>query len=135
MGIWAVPASPLVAGDFTGDGRLDLAVFSHQRFKLDNGVDIGSPGQRGWDFSSPRSVTLSGWTLWPLRRGISAGTGTSTSPWQAQMYNTNNPMGVEEVSVLLGQRRRTFQPRGPVRSGVEPNRYVVAGDFNSNTCN
>ena len=107
----------IVAGDFTGDGRLDLAV-------ANDGCPT-APCRCCWATatapSSPRSLTR--WGRTPMR--IVAGDFNGDGQLDLAVANVD----ANDVSVLLGNGDGTFQPQVTYAVGIEPD-AIVAGDFN-----
>jgi outer membrane protein assembly factor BamB len=101
-----------VAGDFTGDGRLDLAVAEYSAGRVDvfvgNGTGPVTPGP---------SVTVG---IGP--RDLSAG--DVDRDGRLDLVVANETSG--EISVLLGQGNGSFLPGTPVPSGGTPTRLALA---------
>ena len=110
---YAVGSDPvaIVAGDFNGDGRLDLAV-----------ANCGLRRRRRccWATatarSSPRSPTRWGRTQIAIVAGDFNGDG------RLDLAVANYDVS-DDVSVLLGNGDGTFQPAGDLRGGVGPDRH------------
>jgi hypothetical protein len=109
----------MVAGDFTGDGQLDLAVANP--FESTVSVFLG----RGdGTFQAPRTYAV-GAIVWTIPYGIVAGDFTGNGHLDLAVANP----GANTVSVLLGNGDGTFQPQVTYAVGTQPT-YIVAGDFN-----
>ncbi len=113
-----------MAGDFTGNGHLDLAVADGY-----SGDVHGAAGQWRRHVSKPEVISLGpgpnvGRRSW---RGISPATVASTWPSPSREASRKRFLGV-----LLGNGDGTFQvaPRSPTR-WVGP-AAIVAGDFTGN---
>ena len=110
--------SRIVAGDFNGDGRLDLAV-------ANCGYDddrVGAAGQRRRHVPARRSPTRSGSDPDAIVAGDFTGDGRPR-PGRRQRGVGNDGLGA------AGQRRRHVPARrSPTRSGSDPV-AIVAGDF------
>ena len=97
---YAVGTDPIaiVAGDFTGDGQLDLAVADSPSIVRTSGERAA--GQRRRDLRSPRSPTRSGHRIRDRRSWPGTSPATATSTWPSSTTRTS------AVSVSAGQRRR-----------------------------
>ena len=109
------PGNTLVAGDFNGDGRLDLAVASNR--SNDVSVLLGNG-----DGTFQNQVTYA--------------VGSGPSALVAGDFNGDGRLdlavanvGSNDVSVLLGNGDGTFQPAKEYAAGSTP-AALVAGDFN-----
>ena len=111
-----VRADALVAGDFNGDGRTDLAVANSGS----NDVSVLA-GQRRRHLPAPGDVTRWGPVPTPSWRATS--TATAGPTWPSPTHGSN------DVSVLLGNGDGTFQTQVTYAVGSEP-AALVAGDFN-----
>ena len=101
----------IVAGDFNGDGRLDLAVAN------DGDNDgVGAAGQRRRHLPAPGHLRGRDRTRRASWRATSTATAGSTWP---------SPTGIDErhVSVLLGNGDGTFQPQVTYAVGIGPRRH------------
>ena len=116
--IYAVGAIPtaIVAGDFTGDGRLDLAVADAA---ATSGVSVLA-GQWRRHLRARRSPTRRGRTPTPSWRGIS--TATADLTWPSPTHRDNS------VSVLLGNGDGTFTDPGQL--ATTPQATPVVADVN-----
>ena len=114
---WAVRPVALVAGDFNGDGRTDLAVVN------DGSNDVSSAaGQRRRHLPAPRSPTRRGSTPDAIVAGDFNGDGRTDLAVAGTTSRTTS-------SMLLGNGDGTFQNQVPyVGLGVDPS-SLVAGDF------
>ena len=99
----------IVAGDFTGDGQLDLAVAN-----LGDNDGVGAAGQRRRHLPAPGH--LRGRDGPRLRSWRVTSPATATRPRRRQLteYDT--------VSVLLGNGDGTFQPQVTYAVGIGPGR-------------
>ena len=116
-------ATALVAGDFTGDGRVDLAVAGNN--VAGTGVVSVLLGDGDGTFQPP--VNYAAGTTFPsaLVAGDFNGDG------RVDLAITgNNVAGTGVVSVLLGNGDGTFQPPVTIAAGVKDTTALVAGDFN-----
>jgi len=115
---YAVGLNPdgIVAGDFTGDGRLDLAV-----------TNVGSNdvsillGNGDGTFQPPVTYAVGG----------------TPSAILAEDFNGDGKLdlavsGQGFISVLLGNGDGTFQPQVYTAAGLGAQAAIVAGDFNGN---
>ena len=127
--------SNIVAGDFTGDGRLDLAT----------GGDTYSGAQEFWVLlgngdgtfqaattyavaaQEPANLEADGSTF--LAAGEFNGNGRLDLAVTTSTYNYVTRTNGGEVSVLLGNGDGTFQPPTTYAAGAGPG-ALVAGDFN-----
>ena len=114
----------IVAGDFNGDGRLDLAVASlattrrrRCRCLLGNGDGTFQPAGH-----------LRGGIGSCVDRGGRLQRRRPARPGRRQTSMT--PAHGARVSVLLGNGDGTFQPAVTVRGGIGTSSGIVAGDFN-----
>ena len=109
----------IVAGDFNGDGRLDLAVAND---------GIRRPSRSCWATATARSspqVDLRGRgrTRRPSWRATSTATAGSTWP------SPTSRLRRDVVGALLGNGDGTFQPAGHLRGRESYPTAIVAGDF------
>ena len=110
----------MVTGDFTGDGKLDLAV------EYTGGGTIAVLlGNGDGTFQAPKFYAV-GTAYTPFVPGIPWW--RVTSPVTAGSIWPSPTSGSNDVSVLLGNGDGTFQTPGDVRDGIESG-AVVAGDF------
>ena len=117
----------MVAGDFNGDGRLDLAL----AYSNDDGLrrDRMLMGNGDGTFQPARTFAA-GVVPGVLVAGDFTGDGKLDLAVAGDVYNSVTNTDVGEVSVLLGNGDGTFAP--PVTYAVEYNpESIVAGDFNS----
>jgi hypothetical protein len=127
---YAVGPSPygIAAGDFTGDGRTDLAVYEESP----NPQEFYNPGTL--TYTSEVSVLLSNGdgTFQPAKTfsvGLYAGpivAGDFTGDGRTDLAVAND--GSNTVSVLLGNGDGTFQPQVTFAVGTQPE-AIVTGDF------
>ena len=116
-------ATALVAGDFTGAGRVDLAVAGNN--VAGTGVVSVLLGDGDGTFQPP--VNYAAGTTFPsaLVAGDFDGDG------RVDLAITgNNVAGTGVVSVLQGNGDGTFQPPVTIAAGVKDTTALVAGDFN-----
>ena len=108
---YAVGAGPdaIVAGDFTGDGHLDLAVANANWHH-----GVGAVGQRRRDVPTPVTYAV-GRTQSPSWRATSPAMAGSTWPSPTRL-------GDDGVGAA-GQRRRDVPAPGHLRGGVGPRRH------------
>ena len=117
---YAVGSYPdaIVAGDFTGDGRLDLAVVDARTdgtvsVLLGNGDGTFQPQVTYAVGTDPSAIVTSDFT--------------GDGKLDLAVTYVNGP--ADTVSVLLGNGDGTFQPQVTYAVGNDPN-AIVAGDFN-----
>jgi hypothetical protein len=116
--------SAIVAGDFNGDGHLDLAVDNFD----DNTVSV-LLGNGDGTFQPAANYTV-GQRPWGLVTGDFTGDGhLDLAVADAGGYDQNGNPLPGEVSILLGNGDGTFQPSQQYAVGILP-RAIVAGDFN-----
>ena len=109
-------ASAIVAGDFTGDGRTDLAVANVRRQR---------PCRCCWATATARSSPRSP-TRWGRARTRSW---PATSPATvAPTWPSPTPATIPSSGVCWATATARFSPRSPTRSGSYPD-AIVAGDF------
>ena len=115
--------SALVAGDFNGDGRVDLAVAGNN--VAGTGVVAVLLGDGDGTFQRPMNYAAG--TTFPsaLVAGDFNGDG------RVDLADAgNNVAGTGVVSVLLGDGDGTFQRPVTIAAGVNDTTALVAGDFN-----
>ncbi len=110
-----VPITSLVAGDFTGQGALDLAVVHS-----DGTVDIFLQDGVG-DFY-PNAGTMAG------SSPTSAAVGDFNGDGKADLAITNS--GTDNVSILLGDGTGNFTAKTSPVTGSSP-KAIAVGDFNA----
>ena len=104
----------IVAGDFNGDGQLDLAVANYGRQHR-----VGAAGQRRRHVPAPGHLRGRGRAQTPSWRA------TSTATASLDLAVAND--GDNDVSVLLGNGDGTFQPQVTYAVGVGPRRHRGGG--------
>ena len=109
----------IVAGDFDGDGRLDLAVAELDLYPAATGTVAILLGNGDGTFRSPVPNEV------PAAEGVAAGDFTGDGHLDLAVVNgwTNN------ISILLGNGDGTFQPAVTYSAGIGPG-AIVAADFN-----
>jgi hypothetical protein len=111
----------IVAADFTGDGKLDLAV------AISGSNDIAVLlGNGDGTFQAPGFYAVGTGTWWPPGAGTPLVAGDFTGDGHLDLAVANP--GSDDVSVLFGNGDGTFQPAVQYPVGRFPN-AVVAGDF------
>jgi cysteine-rich repeat protein len=109
--------TPLVLGDFNGDGQLDLAVGNVGTDEVEILLNLG-----GESFSAPVGFPLSG--SFPA----ALATADFNQDGRPDLFSAN--FGTNEVELLLGQGGGQFVPGGTFPVGTGPITLVV-GDFDS----
>ncbi len=127
-----VGSSPfsIVAGDFNGDGRLDLAVADSSYNSVTN-TDVGEVSVllgNGDGTFQPAVQYAVGMNPGPIVAGDFTGDGRLDLAVATSSYDSVTYTDVGEVSVLLGNGDGTFQPAVQYAVGINP-LSIVAGDF------
>jgi hypothetical protein len=110
----------IVAGDFNGDGRLDLAVADGDGVQLLLGDGDGT--------FQPAVTYAAGDSAAAIVAGDFTGDGHLDLAVAGSNYDPATNTNVGEVSVLLGNGDGTFQPAVTYAVGFSPT-AIVAGDF------
>jgi hypothetical protein len=118
---------PIVAGDFTGDGRLDLAVSGGYVPSTRAGAVSVLLGNGDGTFQPANLYAVGG--IFP--DSIVAGDFTGGGRLDLAVVDANPDTGASEVAVLLGNGDGTFQSPVQFAVGGTPN-DVMAGDFTGN---
>jgi hypothetical protein len=118
----------LVAGDFTGDGNLDLAVadegvLNYLTLSSSGGGVSVLLGNGDGTFQPPRQYAV-GYTVGSITEGDFTGDGRT----DLAFTGVNNDDDVSGVCVLLGVGDGTFQPPTIYAAGTSAG-FVLAGDF------
>ena len=114
--------SAIVAGDFTGDGKLDLAVGGYTPSYASIVVWL-LPGNGDGTFQ-PAVQVATGLSGYPIVAGDFNGDGRLDLAATGLDPLTSS----SEVSILLGNGDGTFQPQVTYAAGLSPS-AIVAGDF------
>ncbi len=124
----------VVAADFNGDGRADLAIpeGSYISLLISNGDgDFQPPVQVATGFSS--LTNLDGVDVTPkIAVGDFTGDGHLDMAVTGLIYDSASNSYTGELSVLLGNGNGTFQPPVTYTLGAWPPTAIVAGDFSGN---
>jgi hypothetical protein len=115
--VGATPTS-IVAGDFTGEGRLDLAVADGEGIQMLLGNGDGA-------FQPAKTVAVG------IDGGLVAGDFNGDGRLDLAVAGFNSQSGAAEVAVLLGNGDGTFQPALQYPVASTPN-CIVAGQFTGN---
>jgi hypothetical protein len=131
VGVTSLTTGAIVAGDFTGDGHLDLALVGvNYNFVTHEAVGIVSVLLGNGDGTFQPQVTYAvGSDLGGIVAGDFTGDGHLDLAVPSGNYNSVTGTFMGEVSLLLGNGDGTFQTAVDYAVGNFPH-PIVAGDFN-----
>jgi hypothetical protein len=128
----AFGASSLVAGDWSGDGRTDLALAGVDSSSGQNGVEVLLANGVG-TFQTTSPINLDGIAPFSLVAGDFQGDGREDLAVYDPIFSVQGaPDGLTQgvVDVLLGKGDGTFQPPRPINLGYTDGVLLVTGNFN-----
>jgi hypothetical protein len=125
LGFLSLPTA-LVAADFNGDGRADLAVAGSDLFGQPS-VEV-LPSNADGTFAAPTPILPGSFSFPPA---LAAGDFNGDGRDDLALAGTNASTGQNQVTVLLGNSDGTFTAAGaPIDLGLFSPTTLVAGDFN-----
>jgi hypothetical protein len=117
----------LVTGDFTGDGRIDLAVAGFDSSSHQNVAEV-LLGNGDGTFQTPAPIDLGGLSPTSLVAGGFTGNGRT----ELAVAGNDRSSGQNEVQVLFANGDGTLQPTTPVNLGGLSPSSLAAADFSDN---